>query len=142
MNLPIWARVLLGVAVLAYIAWEVHRRWRAAGAASDAMFAEKEGLRAVHKQLLQHPGWQRLWRALAARGYQVSTQGPQPGAFHLGLLMLGTDGGYGYRLDDPTIRALHAYLQGPKKIVASLVFATGEVHVRDVGFAEWPAAAF
>ena len=28
------------------------------------------------------------------------------------------------------------------KIVASLVFATGEVHVRDVGFAEWPAAAF
>lgn len=31
MNLPIWLRVVIGLALVSYIAWRVHRRWQAAG---------------------------------------------------------------------------------------------------------------
>ncbi|MBK6518557.1 MAG: hypothetical protein IPG04_31585 [Polyangiaceae bacterium] len=141
-HLPIWLRVLLGVALVAFIAWRVHSRWRAASEYSEGMAAEERALRGVHAQLLEHPAWHRLWQALAARGIHVSSQMPQPGAFQFGLLALSNDRGErALRLDDPSSRYLQAYLQGPKKIVASLVMATGEVHVRDAGFGEWPSEA-
>lgn len=142
MTYPMWLRILVGVALLGVLVWKVHQRWRAAGEASAATFAERDAFRTMHAQLLQHPGWQRLWHALAARGIVLSAQAAHQGAFHLGLLALWTDKGDTFEPNDPAIRGIRAYLEGPKKIVASLILATGEVHVRDTGFLEWPFAAF
>jgi hypothetical protein len=137
-----WARVVLGIGLVAFIAWRWSQNWKAAGEATDAMYQEQQAMRALHMQLLGHPHWHRLWQALAARGYSVSVQGPQPGMFSFGLLSLYGPTGYVFRIDDPSATYLNAYLTGPKKIVASLILATGEVQVRDVGFGEWPTQAF
>ncbi|NUP05404.1 MAG: hypothetical protein HOW73_05015 [Polyangiaceae bacterium] len=141
MNLPIWMRIVAGVALVLFIVWRVRDRWQAASEASEAMGLEQQAMRAMHTQLLQHPAWHRLWQLLAARGYLVSVTGPQAGAFHFGLLTLGTYSGHAVDMNDPGIIAMNAYLQGPKKIVASLVFATGQVQIRDVAFGEWPWGA-
>lgn len=135
-------RILLGIALVAFIAWNVARRWRAASDYSDSMAVEQQAFRALHAQLLQHPGFQRVRQARTPRGINVSLSGAQRGAFHLGLLTLWTDRGNTLQANDPAVRGINAYLQGPKKIVATLVFATGEVHVRDVVFGEWPSDAF
>ena len=142
MDLPIWMRILLAIALVAFIAWRVANRWRAASDYSDSMAAEQQAFRALHAQLLQHPGLQRVCQLLAPRGINLSLNGARPGAFHLGLLTLWTDRGNTLQANDPGVRGINAYLQGPKKIVATLVFATGEVHVRDVVMGEWPSDAF
>lgn len=141
-QLPLWLRVVIGVLGLALIAWRIHSRWRAASDYSEAMAEEEQVLRVVHTQLLAHPAWHTLWQALGTRGVHVSPEGPRPGAFHFGLLTLWTQTGYAMRADDPAAWVMNAYLQGPKRIVASLVLATGEVQVRDVAFGEWPSQAF
>lgn len=141
MGLPIAVRVLLGVAGAGLIAWRLWSRWQAAGAYVNAQAEQTRAMRALHHQLLGHPSWQRLWQALAARGYRIAVHGPEPGAFTFGLLTLWTDRGYAFDLRDPTIRYLNAYLRGPKEIVATLVLATGEVQVRDAGFGEFPSEA-
>jgi hypothetical protein len=141
-QLPLSLRVVIGILGLALVAWRIHSRWRAASEHSDAMALETQTLRAIHAQLLAHPAWHRLGQALAARGVQVSPEGPRPGAFHFGLLTLWTQTGYAMRVDAPAAWIMNAYLQGPKRIVASLVLATGEVQVREATFGEWPTQAF
>lgn len=140
MNLPLWFKIILGIALVAFIAWRVSNQWRAAGAYSDAMFAEQKAYQDLHARLLHHASWQRLLHGLAARGIHVAMQ-PQPGAYQLGLLTLWTDMGNTLEPNDPAIRGMNAYLSGPKKIVASIILASGEVHVRDCSFGEWPSAA-
>ncbi|MFO0548143.1 MAG: hypothetical protein U0271_07130 [Polyangiaceae bacterium] len=106
------------------------------------MAREQQARRALHAQLLNHPAWHHLRQALAARGIHVVPQVAQDGTFHFGLLTLTTEKGPALRLDDPGVRWLTAYLKGPRKIVATVVLATGAVEVREAVFGEWPTDAF
>lgn len=140
--LPLWARVALGAALVGFIGWRVLQQWRAAGQQSDAIFARQAAMRAVHAHLLDDPAWQRIWHALVAQGYPVAVNGGQPGAYSFGLITQwgGTDSAQS--VVAPGASHMNVYLRGPKKIVACLTYATGEVQIRECAFGEWPAEAF
>jgi hypothetical protein len=130
--------IILGSGFLLFIFWW---KWQRASAVSAQMARDHDQIQLWHQQLFSHPAWSHLWRSLGSQGIVAVPGQAAPGQFAVRLLTMGNAMGQRTGPTDPSATWLNAYLDGPKRVVASVELQTGRVVVRDCGFFEWPNEA-
>ena len=124
------------IGIAAYYAW----RWKQVSDHVDGEARKAEIGRQWSFELRSHPAWHALWHRIAAQGIHARFEGAPTGAFRVFALQLTDTVGQPVGPRDPSARTLHAFLDGPKRVIASLDLPTGQVHVRDFTWMEiWPS---
>jgi hypothetical protein len=131
----------MGVVGAVFVVLIVARRWKQASDASEEMARELAMTAEWHKQAMAHPAWWRLRELIQAQGIHTVLGAAPAGHFKVALLTLRDATGQAKSPHDPSGVYLTAYLDGPKKMVASIHLPTGQLSLRQCGFSEWPHEA-
>ncbi len=128
--------IVVGVAVVAIV---FAYRWRQASATSDARARELAAARSWCHELRSHPAIGELHRFLSTQGIGAGFGPAGPGQFEIVFLDAVDAVGQRVAPSDPRVAFFRAWLEGPRRLLASLAMPARTPHVREVVAFEWPA---